>query len=42
MRRHHAAAGQRIEVRRLDVLHHAMNAEIGVAVIVGVDEDDVG
>ena len=42
MRRHHAAVGQRIKVRRFDVLHHAVNAEIGVAVIVGVEEDDVG
>jgi hypothetical protein len=42
MRRHHAAACQCVEVRRLDVLHHAMDAEIGVTVVVGVDEDDVG
>ena len=42
MRGHHAAAGQRIEMRRLDVLHYAMNAEIGVPMVVGVDEDDVG
>jgi hypothetical protein len=42
MRRHHAAAGQCVEIRRLDVLHHAVDAEIGVSVVVGVDEDDVG
>lgn len=42
MHRHHAATGQRIEVWRLDVLHHAVNAEIRVAMVVGVDEDDVG
>ena len=41
MRRHDAAAGHRIEVRRPDVLHHAVNTEIGVAVIVGVEKDDV-
>jgi hypothetical protein len=29
-------------MRRLDVLHYAMNAEIGVPMVVGVDEDDVG
>ena len=35
-------AAQRIEMRRFDVLHHAMDAEIGVSVVVGVEEDDVG
>ena len=39
--RQHAAAGERIDIGGLDVLHHALDAEVGMAVIVGVDDNDV-
>ena len=42
MRRHHAAAGQCVEMRRFDVIHCAVDAEVRMAVIVSVNEDDVG
>ena len=38
----HAIASQRIEIRRADILVDALGAEVGIAVIVTVDEDDVG
>ena len=37
-----SAVGQRINVGSLDVGHDAFAAEIGKAVVVGVDDDDVG
>ena len=40
--RQRAAAGERIDVRCLDVCDGTLNANIGVAVVVGVDDDDVG
>ena len=38
----HAALGERIDVRSLDVGDDTLNSEIGVTVVVGVDDDDVG
>ena len=38
----HAVARELVEVRRADVLVHALHAEIGPAVVVGEDEEDVG
>ena len=38
----HAAAGEGIEMGGFDVVDDAMDAEVGVAVVVRVDEDDVG
>lgn len=42
MLRDHAAARQRIEMRRAHILLNATDAEIGEAVVVGVEDDDVG
>ncbi|MEJ1974611.1 MAG: hypothetical protein WDM96_19860 [Lacunisphaera sp.] len=36
-----AGRGERVEVRRLDVLVHTLNAEIGKAVVVAVNKNNV-
>jgi hypothetical protein len=40
--RYDAAAGEGIEMGCFDIVYHTMDTEIGVAMVVSVDEDDVG
>lgn len=40
--RQHPATSERVNMRRLHVLLHTLDSEIGVAMVIGKDEDDVG